>query len=489
MAPFSSIPNELLEHILDHVMPEDLENFAQTSKHIRSLSTAALKNHRRLIRRFSIISGPSISKNVEPVLKAVLANPRIGHYVKKIQIDGVAPDNSADLKGSDEGSHMNPSTNIPAHITGDGWTDSAGDDSLVPNVDTPGVIKQIQAAIVEGKLLDPRRLAQIYNNVRAGDNSLSLILLLPILPNLTVLSLLGDCYPLALYSMLKQAKEHGIRILSHLDHIQTLSCKFEYNHNDTALDGLEIFLLLPSLRKLTIGAIWQIKWSRAFFDAPQPSNITELELSKCNIDSTILVYFLRHFPHLQTFLYTFDDNYFEDEYREVPDEYMPSHCNPWIICTALQAQVPTTLRKLTVLVGSNLHDPTFMGPLCGFKALEYVHSEPGCLLPYENSRGAEKGIFSSTLPISLRTLKVRCHGREYTRDYQRLIDHAVQGKTDRNAPLRHLESLVFEMTPELASKAQSELQNGIDGAWQERCDELGMSLHVRARERNPYGDV
>lgn len=75
-------------------MPEDLENFAQVSKHIRSVSGSALEKHRQFIQKYTSFSGPAGAETVEPLLKEVLTNSRIGHYVKSIELCGVAGEDS-----------------------------------------------------------------------------------------------------------------------------------------------------------------------------------------------------------------------------------------------------------------------------------------------------------------------------------------------------------------------------------------------------------
>ena len=67
-------------------MPEDIENLAQASKHIESVSGPALEVHRRLDWKHTSCRGLAAAETVEPLLKDVLANPRIGHYVKRIEL-------------------------------------------------------------------------------------------------------------------------------------------------------------------------------------------------------------------------------------------------------------------------------------------------------------------------------------------------------------------------------------------------------------------
>ena len=89
-------------------MPEDIENFAQASKHIRSISGPRLMEHRRLMRKYTSFSGPAAADTVEPLLKDVLADPHIGYYVKEIDLcrvrEGDAEDQDEDAReGKEEG--------------------------------------------------------------------------------------------------------------------------------------------------------------------------------------------------------------------------------------------------------------------------------------------------------------------------------------------------------------------------------------------------
>lgn len=109
--------------------------------------------------------------------------------------------------------------------------------------------------------------------------------------------------------------------------------------------------------------VWQNGWRRELLEPPQISNVTDLDMRESMIGSKHLDQFLRSFPHLQSFVYT---SFCEGS----PDG---NEFDPFVIRAALQARVSTTLRKLTILANAVEDEKTFMGPLCGFKVLEYVH--------------------------------------------------------------------------------------------------------------------
>ena len=58
---------------------EDLESFAQASRKNQVVASPDLRDHRALIRRYSIASNMSL------LLEAVIDNARLGHYVRKLE--------------------------------------------------------------------------------------------------------------------------------------------------------------------------------------------------------------------------------------------------------------------------------------------------------------------------------------------------------------------------------------------------------------------
>lgn len=80
MAVFSLLPNEIVCEILQVVLPEDLENFAQVSRNVAWLAKRFLPQHRSLIRRYSVLSNSRLG-SIGSLLKEVLINPCINMYI------------------------------------------------------------------------------------------------------------------------------------------------------------------------------------------------------------------------------------------------------------------------------------------------------------------------------------------------------------------------------------------------------------------------
>lgn len=284
-----------------------------------------------------------------------------------------------------------------------------------------------------------------------------------------MLSITEPVYLSALYETVERAKEHDTRFLSRLTHAHIQYPRLEQDEDMMSLVDLEAFLLLPSLRKLSGTEVRQTAWSKRCLEPPQASNVTDVELSECYIDSKILCQFIKQFPHLQTFVYT-----------NAREDFDPSNAfDPFIIRSALQSQVPTTLRSLTILMDPYSDKPSFMGPLCGFKALEHVHSDWLCLLPGDMADSILRGdteTLSLILPKSLRVLSVRDHDHWYKKKYRKLVDLAIRAKRGPVARLPYLETLEFRMDPQKHFGDYRELQDDVDQDLQERCDEVGLSL-------------
>ena len=90
MASFSSLPNEIVIEIWRHVLhPEDIENFALTSKGVRALGKPFLEEHRALKDTFSTYCTrrPVGKVSAAGLLKEITIHPRVALYVKRLVVD------------------------------------------------------------------------------------------------------------------------------------------------------------------------------------------------------------------------------------------------------------------------------------------------------------------------------------------------------------------------------------------------------------------
>lgn len=85
-AEFASLPNELICENLKLVQPDDLENCAQISRHVYSLAAPFLIEHRALIRKYHTLCNDTGPRCITDVLSEVLADPRLGSYIRKVEL-------------------------------------------------------------------------------------------------------------------------------------------------------------------------------------------------------------------------------------------------------------------------------------------------------------------------------------------------------------------------------------------------------------------
>lgn len=84
-ATLAALPTEIIYGILEHVLPEDLENFAGTCRTTTAVAQPALKIHRELVRRYRISRNDPNRANSLAELGRELAVDRNGRYVMRLQ--------------------------------------------------------------------------------------------------------------------------------------------------------------------------------------------------------------------------------------------------------------------------------------------------------------------------------------------------------------------------------------------------------------------
>ena len=95
MASFDHLPNEIILGTLEMVLPEDLENFAQTSKRVFLLAKPFLEHHRHLIKLHSTVSKSVVQLRrddtfwlapIPSLLMTIHNEPRIAHYIRDVSL-------------------------------------------------------------------------------------------------------------------------------------------------------------------------------------------------------------------------------------------------------------------------------------------------------------------------------------------------------------------------------------------------------------------
>ena len=302
MASFSTTPAEVINLILSHVLPEDLENFAQCCKVVHQQANrkkggnghSLLEDHRISIRKHSSLTE---LKDVEPLLKAMTADQHLGSYVRRMDFGPrYRRYNWNDWRIID------PFEDKEIYELLLSAAQKMQMDVLVSE-SMSSVSRDLELRM--GLKLNAEECMKQMVQMTYSNTDLAIALLIPLLPNLTVLS-----FEWKWTGGLSHWTDHCIEILA--DRSVPMPTKIrEVNVRSLERRGCtmaEIIRLtsLPSLKKLVIwdaqsppGLIDRHFWSQR---QSYPRNtITHLTLRDSRIETWILHQYLRSFGSLQTF--------------------------------------------------------------------------------------------------------------------------------------------------------------------------------------------
>lgn len=386
------------------VLPEDLESFAQTSKHVFLLSKPLLKEHRSLIRlytRFKSYALPGQERHtslrdgfsvglVPTLFRDVLNEPRIGHYIRRVEFDGILGQTIL----------TTPRIN---------------------SVEVQALYRQqrdlVDAAVAQSLVPQVRDQYQRFKDGRAefmsGGEDLLIALLLPLLPNLNNLSIYqwaakGDSY-------LSNMIQHGARVGT--PWLKSLTTVHLCDSSAMWLWKVSLFNWLPSLKTLTALRVSDDPKTKDEYLLPQDSHTTDLMLYETSLSSRSLHWYLESFQNLQEFTVEYVPTW--DELDEVVD-FTPS-----LIRSTLMAHAKATLQTLTILGPTN-SDP-FMGSLQAFEALRDIRTEYYFLFPSDCDPETQP---SRVLPASLHRLQLCDHEDRIETEYKAFFRGVQHAKTE-----------------------------------------------------------
>lgn len=417
MAHFSSLPNELIREILTLVQPEDLENFAQLSRNVFRLAFPFLNEHRALIRKYHTLRNDIDPGATATLLSTVIANPRIGSYVKKVDLSR--------LKESMANAYAKKELEI--------FTTAALDSECLKRPS-------------EEDVLDEREFWS--NTIQDGNEDILLAILLPLLPNLEALSVeAGSTQPNWYGSAIEQAASATRPTLCKLAHIRLNPRGGDAYH----ITAVQKFCALPSVRVLTAPKATGVNCLHEL-SPDTKSDVTHLKLWESCIDSKALYEFLQGFPKLQSFTYSFENTI-----------HWASQ-DAFLIRSSLLAHCKHSLQSLTLLAPDYGFLP-FMGSLRGFETLKEVYTEWSFLIPVTPNSGGPK--LNEHLPVSLVRLKIHDSKGRKKSQYEKVIRSAQYAREHR---LQKLKWLIFGGT-----QVRWSLET-IDRSLRKTCLNMGITL-------------
>ena len=374
MAGFNHLPNEIILDILEMVLPEDLENFAQTSKRVYLLAKSFLEHHRHFIRLHSTtFKCRQLRRDhafwlapIPSLLIKIRNEPRIAHYTREVQVKHSGPIRCNHRYHNDQESLGKQHNLINAVIA----------QSNVPNI-------QSFYDLNEGCCFKPDESYEEF--------LVALFLLL--LPNLNTLSLPWNPFRGYFRDMIRQSALEGNCWLANLT---TVRVKGGFVPTALGIRDLSLFSSLPALRSLMALNARDHWLDIDNFLPPPDSHTKKLELSNSYFTRLTLYWYLQSFQSLQSFTLTFD---------EYHDPYLKPQFDPNLVRAALVAHAKTTLQSLTITITTRgpPNPDTFMGSLQQFEALQKVHTPWTILFPKDSCL---KTLPSRVLPASIRKLQL-----------------------------------------------------------------------------------
>ena len=264
------LPNEMLIQILRFVLPADLENVAQISRHVYQVTTPLLEEHRKLIRTYSTFSNQPYPDDTVKLLNKIIEQPRIGHYIRRAVLDYQAYRLFSLLSVADI----------------EHFAFSASQSDWLPNLI---------------KLYHYNRKRILEQPEYAEDFAIAMLFLLT--PNLTKLSLKHyRSWPLSVPFSSSMELSASITSPTSLSNIQVV----EFPEYACWLESVQQCCGLPSMRKILATGLRHPRpgGKTNHLRQTSQSNVTSIVLRDCEVGCLTLSDFLRSLTSLEEFYYS-----------------------------------------------------------------------------------------------------------------------------------------------------------------------------------------
>ena len=372
MAGFDHLPNEIILGILEMVLPQDLENLAQTSKRVSLLAQPFLEHHRQLIRLYSTTFKSNQLRRddafwfapIPSLLVKIRNEPRIAHYVREVKLEYSGPIRRNYWYHDDREGYGKQRNLVDALIARSG----------VPN---------LQSCYD----LNERFCFKSYESYEEFLVAFFLLLL----PNLNRLSLPWNSYRGYFPDMIRQSALQGNGWFAHLT---TVRVKGGFVHKNLGIRDLSLFSSLPALKSLVALNALDHGLSVDDFLPPTDSHTKTLELYHSYFTRITIYWYIQSFQSLQTFTLTFHD---------YNDLRIKRQFDPNMVRAALLAHAKTTLHSLTIITRSPPGPHPSMASLQPFEALQKLRTQWTILFPSDSSL---ETCPSQILPPSIRELQL-----------------------------------------------------------------------------------
>ena len=434
MAGFNDLPNEIILDILAVVLPEDLENFAQTSKRVFLLAEPFLEQHRQLIRLHSTFKTEQLRRDAYsiapiPILLVKIRNePLISRYIREVKVKY-----SGTIRCYNW--YMDPEFYERQR-------------NLVNAVIAQSNVPNIQS------FYDLNQRLSLKSNESYEEFLVALFLLL--LPNLSKLSLPWNPARGYFGDMIRQSVLEGNCWLAKLT---TVRVRGDYLPKALGIRDLSLFSSLPALKSLTALNARDHGLNIDDYLPPPDSHTKKLELSNSYFTRLTIYWYLQSFQSLQTFTLAFDDYH---------DPCVKKQFDPNMVRAALVTCAKTTLQSLTITTRGPPNPDTSMGSLEQFETLQKLRTQWTILFPRDSCLETWP---SRVLPASIRKLQLDDNsGYDSSKVYRALCRglHCAKEKT-----CLHLDMVEIGAYPDYWHEVRmAEYLDQLHGF----CREIGMSV-------------
>ncbi len=383
MPCFTDLSNELYFEILQYLPPRDLGSFFCVSKNLYAVTAIHRIKHKDLKRRFSTTLNTKQPGSTARLIKNILADPSLAHYVQHYTIDGCRE-------------MYDPDVGEIHHDDMDYVEYSASD------------VGQLELALRDLKYFGVDEIQRWISGLKEGQEK-DLVVLAPLLfPNLTSIELrFSQHFEFQTSTYIRSLIEYLIPCYADEIHPRTPFDKLVsvtigasggfFSH----VSLMEAFAMLPSVRIINGERIHGESGRLHSIYVPRTgSKVTDLNLSHSEVPPQRLMILLQRFERLQSFAYLAEC-----------DLHRQHQFDPFSIITVLSACAQDSLRELHIRAGFATEN--YMGSLRKFRVLEYLDTDTTLLLGRFNNGYTTSGYnvnqsFSTSLPSSIRVVKL--HG-------------------------------------------------------------------------------
>ena len=402
------LPPELIQNIGAFLVPEAIDPFTSTSRHIRRILQPLIDQHQSLKRDFGhAICGRNESHgSIARLLLDVISKQHLHYYIRKLTIEDwhneISPDNHGRVRLC---------TNSP---------------------------NEMRQALHN----DPTSLSSAISKLGTEEGVFPLLLWE--LSELRVLRVAGvpedESMMLEALELIEENQSHPSAPLfpSFLPHLRVLQLHTNREGQEWVLGiGLaKIFAtLIPSLRRLSVNHINDNCTDEfALQLLARPSNVEHLQFNSCVVGDKLIHRFLQGLPNLKTF--TINEIPVHDWYkinRNHPDA-CTTRIDCYWLCVSLQMFCKDSLQSLTFDIPSydSRKVANFLGDISMFKNLRYLELYPEGLIRSEDKS-------ETVLPSSIEELRVKC-GDDAESFATMCMDctSLVEALKRRNSNLKHI---------------------------------------------------